>query len=103
MSGSGTNGRRSSKQTRSLRAGKALHFTIPSELARGMEVQNEILQNVRRNGYDDDQVFAIRLALEEALINAIKHGNRLDPAKNVKIDASISAKRAEIVIEDEGP
>ena len=41
--------------------------------------------------------------MEEALVNAIKHGNKLDPDKRVMIDATISPNEAEISIEDEGP
>ena len=42
-------------------------------------------------------------ALEEALINAIKHGNKEDPKKQVKIQATITPEQAEFIIEDQGP
>jgi serine/threonine-protein kinase RsbW len=58
---------------------------------------------VQRNGFHGQSFFAINLALEEALTNAIKHGNRLDPAKKVRIEAKVTPKRAEITVEDEGP
>jgi serine/threonine-protein kinase RsbW len=44
----------------------------------------------------------VRLALEEALVNAIKHGNGLDPNKQVHVVCQISAEKVRIVIEDEG-
>jgi serine/threonine-protein kinase RsbW len=44
----------------------------------------------------------MRLALEEAIVNAIKHGNGMDPAKYVKVCCEIDAGRAVVVIEDEG-
>jgi serine/threonine-protein kinase RsbW len=53
-------------------------------------------------GFAGHPLFSIKLALEEALINAIKHGNRKDPQKKVFVAANISARRAEITIEDEG-
>ncbi len=84
-------------------ADKGLHFTIPSDFLAGRGVQEQILEAALNNGFNEESVFAIRLALEEALINAIKHGNQLDPSKNVRIDCEIGPRRAEIVIEDEGP
>lgn len=80
-----------------------VRLTIPSELSRGRDVQKRILSDVHRHNYDDQGVFAITLALEEALINAIKHGNKLDPAKVVKVEWTISPAQIEIIIEDEGP
>jgi serine/threonine-protein kinase RsbW len=76
---------------------------IPSDFAAGRDVQKRILDDVKRHGFDGQSHFAIQLALEEALINAIKHGNRFDPAKRVHIEARITPQRAEIIVEDQGP
>jgi serine/threonine-protein kinase RsbW len=65
-------------------------------------VQKRIMDEVERCGFDDHSVFAIKLSLEEALINAIKHGNGDDPAKKVHIEAKVTPKRFEVIIEDEG-
>jgi len=80
-----------------------MEFTIASDFSEGRTVQKQILDQVQQCGFDGDAVFAIKLALEEALINAIKHGNKLDPKKKVKIEALVSPVCAEIVIEDQGP
>ena len=53
--------------------------------------------------YPDRDLFGVRLALEEAIVNAIKHGNGMDPSKEVRIDCSFDDDRVTIVIEDEGP
>jgi serine/threonine-protein kinase RsbW len=58
---------------------------------------------VEKAGFDSDSQFAIKLALEEALINAIKHGNKLDKSKRVKVEWRVTPQVAEIEIEDEGP
>jgi len=79
-----------------------LKFDIRSDFAEGREVQKRIMDDVERLGFDDHSTFAIKLAVEEALINAIKHGNQLDPAKKVHIQAKVTPKRFEITIEDEG-
>jgi serine/threonine-protein kinase RsbW len=88
--------------SRSLNS-KPLKFTIDSDFAQQRDVQAQILRRVNECGFDKDSSFAIHVALEEALINAIKHGNKLDRSKKVHIQAKIDAKKAEIIIEDEGP
>lgn len=67
------------------------------------EVQRQILDVAEKNGYQDQCLFAIKIALEEALVNAIKHGNKHDKSKHVTIEAMISPLVAEIMVEDEGP
>ncbi len=47
-------------------------------------------------------MFAVHLAMEEALVNAIKHGNRKDPAKTVEVVCHIAKDRVQIRITDEG-
>src|ERR1700677_284477 len=81
----------------------SFRFTIASRDSESRDVQNKILNDVTRRGFESDAFFAIKLALEEAMRNAIKHGNRFDPHKKVRIEAIITPRQAEIVIEDEGP
>lgn len=83
--------------------GASFHFVFPSDFARGREVQSRLLDEVAHCGYPSDSTFGIKLALEEALVNAIKHGNKLDLNKKVRIDSTITPVQVEIVIEDEGP
>lgn len=77
--------------------------TIPSDPAEARRVQDEIEQLLHARNAHDRDVFGIRLALEEALINAIKHGNQLDRSKNVHISYRLVLDCFEIHITDEGP
>ena len=43
------------------------------------------------------------MALEESISNAVRHGNKHDPNKVVKIDCELSEKRFFVKICDEGP
>jgi len=76
---------------------------IPSDTAQGHRVQEEILARIGQYNYDDADQFAIRLAVEEALINAIKHGNGSDPTKKIHIEYRVTPEEFFIKIEDEGP
>lgn len=77
--------------------------SILSDLGDARRLQDEIEEALQSNGYGESDIFSIRLALEEALVNAIKHGNQLDPVKRVTINYSITPDRFHVRIEDEGP
>lgn len=81
---------------------KPLIFTIPSEVAAGRNVHKTIMDRVEAQRYDEESIFAIRLALEEGLMNAIKHGNKHDRSKTVHVEAKVTPKATEIIIEDQG-
>lgn len=75
---------------------------IPSSTTEGQKVQERIIQRLEEIGFPPRGVFGVRLALEEALVNAIKHGNQQDPSKQVHVCCQISQEMVRIVIEDEG-
>lgn len=77
-------------------------ISIPSDTAQGREVQERIIGLLEERSFPERDVFGVRLALEEALVNAIKHGNRMDPNKQVRIDCRVEDDSVRIVIEDEG-
>ena len=79
-----------------------LSFEIPSTFDAAREAQQRIMDLVTRLDYDPDSVFAIRLALEEGITNAIKHGNAQDSSKKVRIAAQVNSERIDVTIEDEG-
>ena len=73
--------------------------SLPRELA---HAENAILPVLENKGYGERAVFAVKLCLEEAAINAIKHGNELDDTKKVTISFSIDDNKAVISVADEG-
>lgn len=101
LSGTGLNG--AGKLNGTAKHNGTLHFEFQSDFDTGCEVQQRILDEVARHGFNTNSLFATRLALEEALVNAIKHGNKLDRSKKVIVDARVTAGRVEIEIEDQGP
>lgn len=76
---------------------------FPSDTAVGLRVQEDILQCLRDHHYPEKMIFGIRLAIEEGLINAIKHGNGLDPSKLVRVRYTVNDNHFLIEIEDQGP
>jgi serine/threonine-protein kinase RsbW len=78
------------------------HAVIPSDPAEARRIQEHIEQLLLSTPLEDRDLFSIKLALEEALVNAIKHGNQYDRNKNVEISYAVLADRFEIHITDEG-
>ena len=78
-------------------------WTIPSVDTAAAKVLQDILDATEAQGYKREVVFAVRLALDEALVNAVKHGNRNDPDKMVHVEFSIDPDRIVVQIEDQGP
>jgi serine/threonine-protein kinase RsbW len=75
---------------------------ILSDPAEARVVQEDIERQLRQNQFSDKEIFCIKLALEEALVNAIKHGNCFDRTKKVHIAYSVHPERFDVMIRDEG-
>lgn len=75
---------------------------IASDPIEGRMVVAQLLEELERQEWNDSDVFAVHLALEEALVNAIKHGNRKDPSKIVSVSCRMKPDRIQIRITDEG-
>jgi serine/threonine-protein kinase RsbW len=67
------------------------------------DAQEEILRQAELHEFCQSSCFAVRLALEEALSNAFKHGSQLDPQRTVTVDCSMDQDAIAITIQDEGP
>ena len=75
---------------------------IPNDTAEARDVQERIIGLMEQNAWPMRECFGVRLALEEAMVNAIKHGNRMEPDKKVFIACELAAEEITIVIEDQG-
>jgi serine/threonine-protein kinase RsbW len=61
-----------------------------------------LLKMLTKYDFETNDVFAIQLAVEEALVNAIKHGNGMDRSKHVHVSMAVGRKKFRIRIRDEG-
>jgi serine/threonine-protein kinase RsbW len=77
-------------------------IVIPSDPAEARRVQERIETQIQATRCHDHDLFSIKLALEEALVNAIKHGNGYDKDKTVQIDYEVQPDRFTIRITDQG-
>lgn len=75
---------------------------VPNDLRSVKEPETRILRELERCGYGKDAIFAVKLAYEEAVTNAVKHGNCNDPSKHVHIRYYVDPRRVVIMVRDEG-
>lgn len=76
---------------------------FPSDPALAQQIHADLLSKLKDHRFSDKVVLGIKLAVEEALVNAIKHGNQLDRAKQVRVRYRVDALEFVIEVEDEGP
>jgi len=79
-----------------------IEFELPSDLSLMNGVLHYLNERVARLGVIKPDQSNLFIALDEAFVNAVKHGNRNDPRKLVRIIAELSPKEARFTIEDEG-
>jgi serine/threonine-protein kinase RsbW len=75
---------------------------IRSKLAECSKIVRQIRAESLARGYDENDCFAVHLALDEALSNAIRHGNDGDESKRITIDCSIGDDAIRLSISDQG-
>ncbi|MEA3305479.1 MAG: ATP-binding protein, partial [Candidatus Omnitrophota bacterium] len=75
---------------------------IPSDIKYIKKVSFEILEHLKRLKIDKSIRFDVRLAVEEAVRNAIEHGHKRDKNLRVIITYTVNKDRAEIEVEDQG-
>lgn len=75
---------------------------FPSAPGAGEGFTELVATELERRNWPAQDVFAVRLAMEEALANAVEHGNQRDPKKQVVAKAVVGNARALISVCDEG-
>ena len=79
-----------------------IEFELPSDLTLMNGVFQYLLERVAKRGLIAPEGSNLFVALDEAFVNAVKHGNKNDPTKLVRLGAELSPTEACFTIEDEG-
>lgn len=79
-----------------------IDLELPSDLTLMNAVLEYLLDRVARLGLIQLEQSNLFVALDEAFVNAVKHGNRNDPTKLIRVTAELSAHEAIFTVEDEG-
>jgi Anti-sigma regulatory factor (Ser/Thr protein kinase) len=78
-----------------------LEFVIPSAIPRMHELLQELMNLLEARGIAEPNSNII-LALDEAIANAIKHGNHEDPTKHVHVLVEFAEGEVTFTVTDEG-
>jgi serine/threonine-protein kinase RsbW len=81
---------------------ESIEFELPSAISPMHAVLDYLMKRVEKVGVVRSENSNLFIALDEAFVNAVKHGNKFDAGKNIKITAEVSTKEARFTIEDEG-
>ena len=65
-------------------------------------LRESVLSSLKDHNFGEGEIFAVHLALEEAFVNAVKHGNKMDPAKEVRIECLVETDKVTVSVTDEG-
>jgi serine/threonine-protein kinase RsbW len=79
-----------------------IDLELPSDLTLMNSVLEYLLDRVAKLGLIKIEQSNLFVALDEAFVNAVKHGNRNDPSKLLRVTAELSAHEAIFTVEDEG-
>lgn len=79
-----------------------LSFKLPSTMESVAEIEAAAEKLTNSAGMDEDESFKVIMAVREAAVNAVLHGNNYDPAKQVSASFENNGKSLVIVITDQG-
>lgn len=79
-----------------------IEFELPSAISLMHIVLEYLLKRVEKLGVVRSEQSNLFVALDEAFVNAVKHGNKFDARKLIRISAEVSRIEARFTIEDEG-
>jgi serine/threonine-protein kinase RsbW len=79
-----------------------LHLEVPSRMDDVSEALERLHDFVHTNLACKESVYRARLAFNEALTNALKHGNQYQPEKQITVKAKVNGHGLIFTVEDEG-
>lgn len=77
-------------------------LSFPSRIASIAEATSRVVEIAAARGFDEDAIFAIDMAVREAVTNAVIHGNREDESKRVDVTLANTPEGLTIGVRDRG-
>jgi serine/threonine-protein kinase RsbW len=77
-------------------------YTLDSTLETVDSAEQTASRVAAEAGFDEDEIMRIAMAVREAAVNAVLHGNAYDPGKKVSLDFEKTASDLVITIRDQG-
>jgi serine/threonine-protein kinase RsbW len=77
-------------------------YTLESTLASVNKAEQAAAEVAAKSGFDEDDCGRIAMAVREATVNAVLHGNRYDPSKRVTVSFESTPQALTTAVRDEG-
>ena len=65
-------------------------------------VEEDVVNKMNSFNFEQDAIFSVRVAIEEALANAVLHGHRGDKTKTIEVEWCVTEDYIEFKITDQG-
>ncbi|ABF41516.1 putative anti-sigma regulatory factor, serine/threonine protein kinase [Candidatus Koribacter versatilis Ellin345] len=78
-------------------------YTLESSLDSVNKAEEEATKIATRSGFDEDEAGRISMAVREATVNAVLHGNHYDTSKRVTLSFETTGDELIITVQDQGP
>ncbi len=75
---------------------------IASKVDLGVDLIRKLISHLEENQWSPNEIFGVHMAMEEAVMNAIKHGNQRDEMKHVHVIAKTTGDQLYVKVTDEG-
>jgi serine/threonine-protein kinase RsbW len=83
-------------------AGDRLSYNLDSTLETVDTAEQTASRIASETGFGEDEVMQIAMAVREAAVNAVLHGNAYDPEKKVELEFERTSQDLVITIRDQG-
>ncbi len=81
---------------------KPLVMSLDSALESVDRAEEEVLRFATENGFGEDDLQKVGMAVRESMVNAVLHGNQYDPEKKAGLRAEMIEGGLVITVTDEG-
>lgn len=78
------------------------NWVLPTDVTLVGPAADAFESRAMKVGWSEDEVGFLKIAVNEAIANAMKHGNKNDPEKSVYVHLEINEKTIAVTIRDQG-
>jgi serine/threonine-protein kinase RsbW len=77
-------------------------YTLESSLESVNKAEQAARELAVKSGFDEEEIDRISMAVREATVNAVLHGNQYDPKKRVTVAFEATPQTLSVAVRDEG-
>ena len=85
-----------------MASAKILEIQLDSTLDSVDQAEEAVQDFARQNGFPDDDIHRVGMAVRESVVNAVVHGNCFNSHKKVTLNVAASPERLTITVQDQG-